>query len=135
MQSPLKRKGSGSLSSDTVAKKARWELDLQSDCDHPIASGSALISNSSNPQITGGNFTVIGGDSIKNTIHNYNFGPQAAPFDVLEVLNSCQLPNFRGIHEGILAKATDGTCAWFKEGEMLPLWIEKGKILWGTGIR
>ncbi|KAH6906631.1 ankyrin repeat-containing domain protein [Coprinopsis sp. MPI-PUGE-AT-0042] len=28
----------------------------------------------------------------------------------------------------------DGTCVWLTEGEMLHIWIEKGKILWGTGI-
>jgi hypothetical protein len=130
MQGPPKRKGSGSLPCDTMAKKGRWELDLQPDYDHPIALGSALISNSSNPQISGGTFTTSGRDT-----NIYNYGPHAAPFDVLEVLNSSELPNVRGIHEQILAKATDGTCLWFKEGEMLPLWVEKGKILWGTGIR
>jgi hypothetical protein len=127
MQSRPKCRGSGSQSWDTVA--------LQSDYDHPIAWGSAVISNSSNPQIHGGTFTTIGRDNINNTIYNYNYGPQAAPFDVLEILNSSQLPNFRGIHAQILAKATDGTCLWFKEGEMLATWRERGKILWGIGIR
>jgi hypothetical protein len=135
VQNPPKRKGSGSQYQDATAKRGRWELNLQSDHDHPIASGSALISHSSNPQISGGMFTTIGRDSVNKTVHNYNYGPQAAPFDVLKALDSSQLPNFRGIHEEILAKATDGTCLWFRNGEMLNVWCEGGKILWGIGIR
>jgi hypothetical protein len=135
MQGPPTRKGSGSQSCDTVAKSRRWELDLQPDYDYPTGSGSAVFSNSSNTHISGGNITTIGRDNVNNITHNYNCDPQAAPFDVLKVLNSSELPNFRGIHEGILAKATDGTCLWFKEGAMLAAWRKSGKILWGIGIR
>ncbi|KAH6890175.1 hypothetical protein BKA70DRAFT_1120663 [Coprinopsis sp. MPI-PUGE-AT-0042] len=33
------------------------------------------------------------------------------------------------------AQATEGTCLWLTEGDVLRIWIENGKILWGTGDR
>ncbi|KAH6903934.1 ankyrin repeat-containing domain protein [Coprinopsis sp. MPI-PUGE-AT-0042] len=137
MQAPIKRKGSGSQPLDFNAKRARWEDDLlppRSD-SVPTASSSALISGVHTAQIYGGTFTVAGPGSINTTIHNHHYGPQILSVDVLKILNSLPLPNFRDIQLDTLAKATAGTCIWFTLGDMFLLWIEKGKILWGIGIR
>ncbi|KAH6902562.1 ankyrin repeat-containing domain protein [Coprinopsis sp. MPI-PUGE-AT-0042] len=77
---------------------------------------------------------MTGRDSINTTIHNHISTFQIGAVDVLEILNSIPLPNFRDIQQDILAKATEGTCLWFIANESFLIWIEKGMILWGIGI-
>ncbi|KAH6879709.1 hypothetical protein BKA70DRAFT_1576154 [Coprinopsis sp. MPI-PUGE-AT-0042] len=138
MSGNTKRRGSASQGQDlTTPKRARWEAELSmspSECS-PTASGSALISGVHSAHIHGGAFTVVGRDN-NTIIHNntYNYGPQGVPVDVLEILNSLSLPNFRDIQLDTLAKATEGTCVWLTTGEMFVFWIANGKILWGIGI-
>ncbi|KAH6879705.1 hypothetical protein BKA70DRAFT_1576151 [Coprinopsis sp. MPI-PUGE-AT-0042] len=130
-----KRKGSASRDQELTAKRGRWEDELAgppTECS-PTASGSALISSVHSAQIHGGVFTVVGRDST--TIHNtYNYGLSTERFNVLDILNSLSLPNFRDIQLDTLAKATEGTCIWLTTGEMFLFWIANGKILWGIGI-
>ncbi|KAH6894807.1 hypothetical protein BKA70DRAFT_1570616 [Coprinopsis sp. MPI-PUGE-AT-0042] len=129
-----KRKGSVSRDQDsTTTKRGRWEVELAgppSECS-PTASGSALISGVESAQIHGGTFNVAGRDIHH---HTYNYGPQTASVNVLEILNSRSLPKFRDIQLDTLAKATDGTCIWLTKGEMFVFWVKHGKILWGIGI-
>ncbi|KAH6903940.1 hypothetical protein BKA70DRAFT_1403731 [Coprinopsis sp. MPI-PUGE-AT-0042] len=137
MRGQPKRQGSESLGQDLTTKRGRWESELAippSECS-PTASGSALISGVHSAQISGGTFTVVGHDS-STTIHNYtySYGSQTAPVDLLDILSSLSLPNFRDIQLDTLAKATEGTCIWFITGEMFLFWIKDGKILWGIGI-
>ncbi|KAH6892839.1 hypothetical protein BKA70DRAFT_1536643 [Coprinopsis sp. MPI-PUGE-AT-0042] len=134
MQGNPKRKGSGSNFSETSSKKGRWEDDLAlppSECS-PTAPGSALISGVHTAQIHGGAISIAGRDNV--TLNNYNYGQQIDSIDVLEILNSLPLPNFRDIQQDTIAKATEGTCLWFTTGEMFIFWIKGGKILWGIGI-
>jgi hypothetical protein len=87
-------------------------------------------------QISGGSFTVIGSSSSSTTINNtYNYGPQTVSKDILSVLRSLSLPNFRDIQLDTLSKATNGTCVWLTEGNIFLFWIKNGRILWGIGIR
>ncbi|KAH6892835.1 hypothetical protein BKA70DRAFT_1324314 [Coprinopsis sp. MPI-PUGE-AT-0042] len=133
MQGNPKRKGSGSDIPRTLSKKGRWEDDLglpPAECS-PTASGSALISGVHTAQIHGGAFSMIGRDSI--TVNN-NYGHHVISVDILEILNSLPLPNFRDIQQDTIAKATEGTCLWFTTGDMFIFWIKEGKILWGIGI-
>jgi ankyrin repeat domain-containing protein 50 len=77
---------------------------------------------------------VVGSSST--AIHNtYNYGSQTVAVDILEILRSLSLPNFRDIQLDTLSKATDGTCLWLTEGNMFLLWVKNGRILWGIGIR
>ncbi|KAH6894844.1 hypothetical protein BKA70DRAFT_793725 [Coprinopsis sp. MPI-PUGE-AT-0042] len=135
MHGNTKRKDSVSLGQDVTTKRGRWEAELAGPpSEHsPTASGSALVHST---QINGGVFTVAGRDS-NTTIHNptYNFGPQTASVDVLHILNSLSLPNFRDIQLDTLAKATDGTCIWLTTGDIFVFWVKNGRILWGIGIR
>jgi hypothetical protein len=138
MHPTLKGKGASPQQQDT-AKETRWESDLAmppTECS-PTVSGSALISGVQNAQIWGGTFTVASPGSTHNhtIIHNYNYGLQAAPSEILDILKSLPLPNFRDIQLDTHAKATAGTCIWFTTGEMFLFWISNGKILWGIGIR
>jgi hypothetical protein len=135
MASNLKRKGSGSQSQGTTAKRARWEDELAvapSDCS-PTAAGAsaALISGVQSAQIYGGSFTVVG----SSTTYVHNHGPQDASANILKILKSLSLPNFRHIQLDTLAKATDGTCIWLTDGDMFLFWVSNGGILWGIGIR
>jgi hypothetical protein len=104
-----------------TGKRGRWEQGPSVD----------LIAGAQNAQITGGTFALAGRDHI--TIHNHLREPIA--IDVLAVLRSFGLPNFRAIQQDTIGKAVEGTCVWLTEGEVLRIWIEKGMILWGTGIR
>ncbi|KAH6894822.1 ankyrin repeat-containing domain protein [Coprinopsis sp. MPI-PUGE-AT-0042] len=133
MHGNAKRKGSVSLGQDATAKRGRWEAELAGPPSEssPTASGSALVHST---QIHGGVLTVVGRDNNSTTIYNYNYAPQTASVDVLDILNSLSLPNFRDIQLDTLAKATDGTCIWLTTGEMFVFWIAHGKILWGIGI-
>ncbi|KAH6866169.1 hypothetical protein BKA70DRAFT_1580080 [Coprinopsis sp. MPI-PUGE-AT-0042] len=134
MQGHPKRKVSGSDFSGKTTKRGRWEDDLAlppSECS-PTASGSALISGVHTAQIHGGAISIAGRDNV--TLNNYNYGQQIDSIDVLEILNSLPLPNFRDIQQDTIAKATEGTCLWFTTGEMFIFWIKGGKILWGIGI-
>jgi hypothetical protein len=76
---------------------------------------------------------VIGSSTVQNTYHMH--GPQPAATDILEILRSLPLPNFRDIQLDTLSKATDGTCIWLTSGEMFLIWVKNGRILWGIGIR
>ncbi|KAH6904016.1 ankyrin repeat-containing domain protein [Coprinopsis sp. MPI-PUGE-AT-0042] len=120
MSSDPKRRGSASRGQNsTTSKKGGWETELAgppSECS-PITSGSALVHSA---QIHGGVFAVVGRDS-NTTINNltYNFGLQTAPVDVLDILNSLSLPNFRDIQLDTLAKATDGTCIWLTQEDIV----------------
>ncbi|KAH6890136.1 ankyrin repeat-containing domain protein [Coprinopsis sp. MPI-PUGE-AT-0042] len=96
----------------------------------PTPSAPAMFYGVQNAQTMGGVHMVAGRDNV--TIHNYHQEP--VEIDILQVLRSFGLPNFRTIQQDTLEKAMDGTCVWLTEGEMLRIWIEKGKILWGTGI-
>jgi hypothetical protein len=130
-----KRKGSRSQSPEAPAKRGRWEDNLSpppAECS-PSASGSALISGVSSAQIYGGTFSVVGRDTV--TINNYDHGHQVFSVDVLDILNSLSLPNFRDIQQDTIAKATEGTCLWIKTEEFFVFWMSQGKILWGFGIR
>jgi hypothetical protein len=128
-----KRKGSGSQVQGTPAKRSRWEDDLAmapSEC-----SPTAALSGVHSAQISGGSFTVIGSSS-STTIHNtYNYGPKTVSEDILLLLRSLSLPNFRDIQLDTLSKATDGTCLWLTQGHIFLLWIKNGRIMWGIGIR
>ncbi|KAH6899219.1 hypothetical protein BKA70DRAFT_1198452, partial [Coprinopsis sp. MPI-PUGE-AT-0042] len=130
-----KRKRSLSPSQNVETNRGRWEVELArppSECS-PTVSGSALISGVHSARILGGTFNVAGSSSTATTIHNY-YGRSAVPVDVLDILNSLSLPNFRDIQLDTLSKATEGTCIWFTTGEVFLFWIQKGKILWGIGI-
>ncbi|KAH6892824.1 hypothetical protein BKA70DRAFT_1536593 [Coprinopsis sp. MPI-PUGE-AT-0042] len=136
MDGNSKRKGSISLGQDVTAKRGRWEAELAGPPSEssPTASGSALVHST---QVHGGTLTVVGRDNNNTTtIHNYNYNcaPQTVPVDVLDILNSLSLPNFRDIQLDTLAKATEGTCIWLTSGEIFIFWIANGKILWGIGI-
>jgi hypothetical protein len=130
-----KRKGSSSTGQGAMSKRARWEEELAmspAECS-PTAAGTSLISGVHSVQIQGGSFTVAGSST---TVHNtYNYGPQKVSKDILEILKSLSLPNFRDIQLDTLSKATEGTCIWFTSGEMFLFWIANGRILWGIGIR
>jgi hypothetical protein len=39
------------------------------------------------------------------------------------------------MQQDALGKATDGTCRHIVHGETFTAWVERGTILWGTGIR
>jgi hypothetical protein len=132
-----KRKGSGSQVQGAPAKRSRWEDDLAmapSECS-PTA---ALISGVHSAQIYGGSFTVVGSSSSNTTTtiqNTYNYGPQTGSEDILSILKSLSLPNFRDIQLDTLSKATDGTCVWLTESNIFLFWIKNGRILWGIGIR
>ncbi|KAH6894865.1 ankyrin repeat domain-containing protein 28 [Coprinopsis sp. MPI-PUGE-AT-0042] len=122
---------------DATTKRGRWEAELAGPPSErsPTASGSALVHST---QVHGGALTVAGRDNNNNntTIHNhtYIYGTPTVSVDVLEILNSLSLPNFRDIQLDTLAKATDGTCIWLTRGELFVFWVKHGKILWGIGI-
>ncbi|KAH6892840.1 hypothetical protein BKA70DRAFT_837847 [Coprinopsis sp. MPI-PUGE-AT-0042] len=136
MQRNYEYKGGRASSPGTTSRRGRWLDDLglpPTECS-PTASGSALMSGVHTAQIHGGAFNMVGRDSINATINNYNYGHQVVSIDVLEILNSLPLPNFRDIQQDTIAKATEGTCLWFTTGEIFIFWIKEGKILWGIGI-
>ncbi|KAH6902519.1 hypothetical protein BKA70DRAFT_1567667 [Coprinopsis sp. MPI-PUGE-AT-0042] len=131
-----KRKGSGSQPLDIITKRARWEDNLAPPRSEssPTASGSMLISGAHSVHVSGGTFTVAGPGNTNTTIHNHHYGPQILSVDVLEILNSLSLPNFRDIQQDTLSKATEGTCVWFTTSDIFLFWVVRGKILWGIGI-
>ncbi|KAH6902564.1 hypothetical protein BKA70DRAFT_1434895 [Coprinopsis sp. MPI-PUGE-AT-0042] len=98
-----------------------------------MAARSALISGVHSAQIHGGTFAVAGRNSIHLTVINYNYSSVNA-FDILDILNSFSIPNFRNTQQDTLAKSTEGTCLRLTTGEIFLVWIEKGRILWGIGI-
>ncbi|KAH6903943.1 hypothetical protein BKA70DRAFT_1193996 [Coprinopsis sp. MPI-PUGE-AT-0042] len=131
-----KRNRSPSPSQGVATKRGRWQTEVAtppSECS-PTASGSALISGVQNACIYGGTFTIAHPENTNTTINNYNNEPPPVRIDVLEILNSLSLPNFRDMQLDTLSKATAGTCLWFTAGEMFLFWIGKGRILWGIGI-
>jgi hypothetical protein len=132
MASNPKRKESGSQASSATANRGKWEDELAikpSECS-PIA---ALISGVQSAHIHGGSFTVVGSGTVQNNY--YNYGPQTPTADILEILRTLPLPNFRNMQLDTLSKATDGTCSGVTSGEIFQFWIKKGRILWGIGIR
>lgn len=136
-----KRKASASHEQDVTTKRGRWEVEVAappSECS-PIQASTSLISGAQNVQIYGGTFTVAaaGSTHTHTTVHNYIYAPQSGvAVDVLEILNSLSLPNFRDMQLDTFAKATEGTCVWLTKGEMFLFWLEHGNmILWGIGIR
>ncbi|KAH6879707.1 hypothetical protein BKA70DRAFT_1576152 [Coprinopsis sp. MPI-PUGE-AT-0042] len=134
MHGNTKRKGSVTRDQGLTNKRGRWEAELAGPPSERSLTvvGSSLISGVHSAQIHGGAFNMVGRDNIHNRI--YNYGSQTVPVDVLDILNSLSLPNFRDIHLDTLAKATEGTCIWLTAGQIFIFWIEKGKILWGIGI-
>ena len=117
-----------------IGPDERWCAELAPPASESVpttASGPALISGVHSAQIYGGNFTISGPGSVHTTVINYN-GP---PDDILEILNSLSLPNFRDVQLDTNAKATEGTCIWFTESNVFVLWLNNGTILWGIGIR
>jgi hypothetical protein len=124
-------KGYGSQAQSAVAKRARWEDELATPPSETSPTAT-LLSGAHHTQIHGGTYTAIGGN-VQNNYHNY--GPQTPTTDILEILRNLPLPNFRDIQLDTLSKATDGTCTGVTSGNMYHFWIEKGKILWGIGIR
>ncbi|KAH6903936.1 ankyrin repeat-containing domain protein [Coprinopsis sp. MPI-PUGE-AT-0042] len=135
MRGAPKRKGSSSQPLDIATKRKSWEDNLAPPLSEssPTASGSVLISGAHTVHVNGGTFNVAGPGST-NTTNNHHSGPQILPVDVLEILNSLSLPNFRDIQLDTLSKATKGTCIWLTEDDMFLVWISNGKILWGIGI-
>ncbi|KAH6906618.1 hypothetical protein BKA70DRAFT_1189984 [Coprinopsis sp. MPI-PUGE-AT-0042] len=130
----LKRKRGPSPGQNVATKKERWESELAaapSECS-PTASVSALISGVHSAQVYGGTFAIAGPGSTQTIVNNYHYGPAQA--NVLEILNSLSLPQFRDYQQDTLAKATEGTCLWLTAGDIFLFWIAKGKILWGIGI-
>ncbi|KAH6887854.1 hypothetical protein BKA70DRAFT_1203319, partial [Coprinopsis sp. MPI-PUGE-AT-0042] len=90
---------------------------------------TALIQGTSQAQFNDGNFTVVGGD---NVTHIHNHGTIVTLESILRAI-----PNFRKIHQDMLAKATPGTGMWLLKGEVFSVWLEPNgdlKILWGSGI-
>ncbi|KAH6903896.1 hypothetical protein BKA70DRAFT_1432862 [Coprinopsis sp. MPI-PUGE-AT-0042] len=130
MDGTLKRqRNNHSLGGST--KRARWEAELSSppsECS-PSSLGS-LISGTQSAHVSGGTFTIVGRDSITTVHHHY----APATVDILEILNSIPLPNFRNIQLDTYAKATQGTCGWFITGDTFLFWVKNGKILWAVGI-
>ncbi|KAH6906597.1 hypothetical protein BKA70DRAFT_1105281 [Coprinopsis sp. MPI-PUGE-AT-0042] len=128
-----KRKGSEPQSKEVAqqSKRGRWDEDVEiiSSNLSGASSGPAVISGAKTAQINGGKFAVAGRDII--TIHNHQHGPVV--INILEFLKSFDLPNFRAIQLDMYPQATEGTCLWLTEGYVLLIWIENGKILWGTG--
>ena len=55
--------------------------------------------------------------------------------DVVKLLDSIGVLDYSSYQRETLAMATKYTCLWFTESATLGVWIKKGKILWGTGIR
>ncbi|KAH6915538.1 hypothetical protein BKA70DRAFT_1557799 [Coprinopsis sp. MPI-PUGE-AT-0042] len=113
-----------------------WQADVAvppSECS-PRTSSLAVISGVQSAHIVGGTFTVAGSGSTQTIVNNYTYGPSEVPLDVLEILNSLSLPNFRNVQLDTLSKATEGTCIWLTTDTMFLCWIKKGKILWGVGI-
>ncbi|KAH6902533.1 hypothetical protein BKA70DRAFT_1112737, partial [Coprinopsis sp. MPI-PUGE-AT-0042] len=132
-----KRNRTPSPGQAVATKRGRWETEVAappSECS-PTASGSALISGVQSVYISGGTFTIAHPGSTNTTINSYSNAPAAVQIDVLDILNSLSLPNFRDIQLDTLSKATAGTCLWFTSGDMFLFWIVKGRILWGIGIR
>jgi hypothetical protein len=127
-----KRKGSGSQAQSAIAKRARWEDDVAMSPSESTPT-AALIPGGSGHQINGGSFAVVGSGTVQNIYNSY--GPHTSAIDVLEILRSLSLPNFRDIQLDTLSKATDGTCIWLTSGEMFLFWVRSGRILWGVGIR
>jgi hypothetical protein len=126
-----KLKGSCSQDESAVAKRARWEDELATPPSETSPT-AALISGVPSAHIHGGSYTVIG-SNVQNTYHIH--GPQPCATDILEILRSLPLPNFRDIQLDTLSKATEGTCVAITSGEMFLCWISSGGILWGIGIR
>ena len=142
MQSSQKRKGSGVEALHTFSKRGRWETSLgvpPSEDSPTLPSTLPLISSAQNAHINGGTFTSAGRDSFIATTINY--GPviqkdnMVIPNDILKLLNSLPLPNFRRIQQATHAKVTSGTCIWLIGSGIFKVWIQRGKILWGIGIR
>jgi hypothetical protein len=128
-----KRKGSASQALSAIENRGRWEDEVATPPSESSPT-TALISGGSGHQINGGSFTVIGNStSIQNNY--YNQAPQTTTADILGILRTLPLPNFRDMQLDAVSKATDGTCIWFTSGELFVFWIKKGKILWGIGIR
>jgi hypothetical protein len=98
----------------------------------PIAGRATFMPALQSAQFNGGAFTNVGRDNI-TTVHNH-YGPPSA-VDLAAVLASLPLPNFRKFQIDTYGKATDGTCLHILDGEVFRVWVEKGKILWGTGMR
>ncbi|KAH6906638.1 ankyrin repeat-containing domain protein [Coprinopsis sp. MPI-PUGE-AT-0042] len=133
LERQTKRQASGSPSGDSsrLAKKGRVEYEaFTTDGTTSTSLAPAVFSGVQSVQTVGGVYTAVGRDTI--TIHNHYNSP--IEIDVLQILNSLGLPNFRAIQQDTLFKATDGTCLWLLKGEMLRIWIERGTILWGIGI-
>ncbi|KAH6906616.1 ankyrin repeat-containing domain protein [Coprinopsis sp. MPI-PUGE-AT-0042] len=133
MQQPKRKRDKPQTKNDPPqAKRGCWRQDDE----QTLVDGSsrdfstAVIAGAQSAQITGGVFTIAGRDHI--TIHNHHYGPLA--IDVLAILKSSRLPNLRAIQQDTLAKAVEGTCVWLTEGEVLRIWLERGKVLWGKGI-
>ncbi|KAH6887863.1 hypothetical protein BKA70DRAFT_1164372, partial [Coprinopsis sp. MPI-PUGE-AT-0042] len=90
---------------------------------------TALIQGTSQAQFNSGNFTVVGRDSHTHVHHH------GSTVNLESILQA--IPNFRKIHQDMLAKATPGTGMWLLKGEKFSLWLEANgdlKILWGSGI-
>ncbi|KAH6912117.1 hypothetical protein BKA70DRAFT_1266618, partial [Coprinopsis sp. MPI-PUGE-AT-0042] len=99
----------------------------------PNSRTTALIQGSNEVQINDGSFTVVGGDSHTH-IHYHGSGSTMDP-SLEAVLRA--IPNFRKIHQDMLAKATPGTGVWLLKSEKLRVWLEPNgdlKIMWGFGI-
>ncbi|KAH6874824.1 hypothetical protein BKA70DRAFT_256381 [Coprinopsis sp. MPI-PUGE-AT-0042] len=137
MNRSSKRKGSVPLGQGVTAKRGRWEAELAGPPSEssPTASGPALVHST---QIHGGVLTVVGRDNNNSTtIHNYNYnyGPQTVSVDVLDILNSLSLPNFRDIQPDTLkstsAKGKKGTGPPVRRGPRQPEGdYEGGTLVW-----
>ncbi|KAH6903929.1 ankyrin repeat-containing domain protein [Coprinopsis sp. MPI-PUGE-AT-0042] len=127
----IKRKHSLPPSQDVAKKRARWEDDLVAPPSESVP--TPFLEGTSNAiSVHGGTFILA--DQGASIVNHHHHMISALQVDVLEILRSLALPNFRDIQLDTLAKATEGTFIWFTRGEMFLFWIKKGKVLWGIGI-
>ncbi|KAH6885662.1 hypothetical protein BKA70DRAFT_1574268 [Coprinopsis sp. MPI-PUGE-AT-0042] len=97
----------------------------------PTVRSTTLVQGTDHVQFNDGSFTVVGRDSHTH-IHQHSHGTVVSLQSILVAI-----PNFRKIHQDMLAKATPGTGMWLLKGEKFSLWLEPNgdlKILWGSGI-
>jgi len=96
----------------------------------PTARSANLLSNVRNVQITGGSFSVAGGD-----VHNHSHTGSVSESAIWSALQA--ISNFRKIYQDMLGKATPGTGMWLLKNEKFRVWLEANgdiKIFWGSGI-
>ena len=95
------------------------------------AAANNILSNARHVQISGGNFSIVGGD-VQSYYHN-NSGSRDVIWAALQTI-----PNFRKIYQDMLGKATSGTGMWLLKSKNFSIWLNPSgdiKIYWGSGMR